>query len=81
MAYGKAIELFLVNGTAHTTFGMVYSYMKKTNIPSSAIAHANGMTLLSEFTDDEGDQTVVYGISRAEWADQISEHGFRLQYI
>lgn len=26
---------------AHTTFGMVYSYMKKSNIPSSATARAN----------------------------------------
>ncbi len=52
---------------AHTPFGMVYSYMKKSNIPSSATACANGMTLLDEFIDDEGDQTVVYGISRTEW--------------
>lgn len=51
---------------AHTPFGMVYSYMKKSNLPSSSTAQANGMTLLDEFTDDEGEQTVVYGISRAE---------------
>lgn len=51
----------------NTTFRMVYSYMKKANIPSSATARANGMTLLGEFTDDEGEQTVVYGISREEW--------------
>ncbi len=59
----------------NTTFGMVYSYMKKTNIPSAATAAANGMTLLDEFTDDEGDQTVVYGISRAEWNARIPESG------
>ena len=52
---------------AHTPFGMAYSYMKKENIPSSATATANGMTLLDEFTDDEGGRTAVYGISRAEW--------------
>ena len=52
---------------SHTPFGMVYSYMKKSNLPSSATAHANGMTLLDEFTDDKDGQTVVYGISRAEW--------------
>lgn len=46
---------------------MVYSYMKKENLPSSATARANGMTLLYEFTDEENEQTVVYGISRAEW--------------
>ena len=25
------------------------------------------MTLLNKFIDDEGEQTVVYGISREEW--------------
>ena len=52
---------------SHTPFGRVYSYMKKENLPSSATARANGMTLLYEFTDEENEQTVVYGISRAEW--------------
>lgn len=51
---------------ANTTFGAVYSYMKKANVPSSAVARANGMTLLGEFTDDEDEQTVIYGISREE---------------
>lgn len=59
---------------ANTTFGMVYSYMKKSNIPSSATACANGMTLLDEFTDDMGEQTVVYGISRHEWQVQNTAH-------
>ncbi len=49
---------------SHTPFGMVYSYMKKENLPSAAVARANGMTLMGEFTDDEGEQTAVYGISR-----------------
>ena len=51
---------------ANTTFGVVYSYMKKENAPSSAVARANGMTLLCEFTDNEGERTVIYGISREE---------------
>ena len=51
---------------ANTTFGVVYSYMKMANVPSSAVARAGGMTLLGEFTDDEGEQTVIYGISREE---------------
>ena len=51
---------------ANTMFGVVYSYMKKENIPSPAVARAGGMTLLGEFTDGEGEQTVVYGISREE---------------
>lgn len=58
----------------NTTFGMVYSYMKKANLPSADVARANGMVLLDEFTDDEGGQTVVYGISRAEWKALISEN-------
>ena len=54
----------------HTPFGMVYSYMKKENFPSSATASSNGMRFLNEFTDCEGEQTVVYGISRKEWAEE-----------
>lgn len=54
----------------HAPFRMVYSYMKKDNLASSAIARANGMALLDEFTDAEGKQTVVYGISREEWKEQ-----------
>lgn len=50
-----------------TPFGMVYSCMKRENIPSAATARANGMTLLEEFTNSEGGQTLIYGISRAEW--------------
>ena len=53
---------------ANTAFGMVYSYMKKANAPSAAVARANGMTLLSEFTDNESEQAVIYGISREESA-------------
>ncbi len=52
---------------AHTTFGTVFSYMKKTNVPSVATARSNGMALLDEFTDGEGAQTLVYGIRRTEW--------------
>ena len=53
-----------------TPFRMVYSYMKKANQASSAAARANGMKLLDDFTDAEGKQTVVYGISREEWREQ-----------
>lgn len=55
---------------AHTPFKMVFSYIKKANIPSSATARANEMTLRKEFTDEEGEQTIVYGICRSEWAAQ-----------
>ena len=56
----------------NTTFGMVYSYMKKGNVPSSATACACGMTRLYEFTDGENELTAVYGISRAEWSSRLS---------
>lgn len=51
----------------NTPFNRVYSYMKKANIPSSATARASGMRLVEEFTDKEGEQTVVYAITRKEW--------------
>lgn len=51
----------------HTPFGAVYSYMKQENAASCAVARANGMTLLREFTDPEGDRTLVYAIRRADW--------------
>ena len=49
---------------ANTTFDVVYSYMKKANVLSSAVARTNGMALLDEFTDEESEQTVIDGISR-----------------
>ena len=51
----------------NTPFCRLYSYMKKTNIASSATARANGMGLVDEFTDNEGEQTVVYAITRDQW--------------
>ena len=56
----------------HTTFGWLYSYMKESNVPSSATALANGMARFDAFTDDENEQTVVYGISRAQWSAHLS---------
>lgn len=51
----------------NTPFGVVHSYMKRKNLASIATARANGMTLADEFTDSEGEQTLVYAISRGEW--------------
>lgn len=51
----------------NTPFRMVYSYMKKENIPSSATALANDMRFIGEFTDSRGADMVVYGIDREEW--------------
>ena len=55
---------------ANTPFRQLFSYLKRDNLPSAATARANGMALLGEFTDGEGEQTVIYGISRAEWNNQ-----------
>lgn len=52
---------------ANTPFHMIYSYMKKANIASSATAKANGMCKVDEFTDTENEATMVYAITRAEW--------------
>lgn len=60
---------------ARTPFGMVYSYMKQSNLPSAAVARANGMTLLREYTDAEQEQTAVYGISRTDWETRNMKHG------
>ena len=51
----------------NTAFDMLYSYMKAANLPSIATAQANGMTDIAQYTDHEGEQTVVYGISRENW--------------
>ena len=59
---------------AHTPFGMVYSYMKQSNLPSAAVARANGTTLLREYTDAEQEQTAVYGISRTDWETRNMKH-------
>ena len=44
---------------AHTPFGMVYSYMKQSDLPSAA----------------EQEQTAVYGISRTDWETRNMKHG------
>lgn len=51
----------------NTPFNILYSYMKKSNVASSATAMANGMHKVDEFTDEENDVTVVYAITREEW--------------
>lgn len=50
----------------NTTFKKVYSYMKKSNIPSSATAQSIGMHFLEEYTDEENEISVVYEISKSE---------------
>ena len=55
----------------NTPFNRIYSYMKKDNIPSSATARSNGMSLIKEFTDSEGEQSAAYCITRGEWLEMI----------
>ena len=51
----------------NTPFCILYSYMKASNVASSATAMANGMRKVDEFTDEEIETTVVYAIAREEW--------------
>ena len=50
----------------NTPFNTVYSYMKKDNIASAAVAVSYGCKKLDEFIDSENETTVVYGITRRE---------------
>lgn len=59
----------------HTSFPAIYSYMKKSNLPSIAVARANGMTFVEEYTDAEGEQTVVYAVSRDPWEGLTQKRG------
>lgn len=52
---------------AHTPFGEVYSYMKKTNLASRATAMANGMELVKEYEEKDGGTHLVYAITKARW--------------
>lgn len=51
----------------NTPFNTVFSYMKKDNIPSAAVAVSYGCKKLDEFIDSENETTVVYVITRTEW--------------
>lgn len=50
----------------HTDYAAVYSYMNAENFPSAATAASNGMTKVKSYTSD-GEDLLVYSISRAEW--------------
>lgn len=51
----------------HTPFGVIYSYMKHTNVGSYSTAIANGMRQVDEYEDDVNTITKVYAITRDEW--------------
>ncbi len=54
-------------GFENTEFDIIYSYMKKSNVPSYSTAIANGMSKVDEFIDEDNLATVVYAITRDEW--------------
>lgn len=51
----------------NTPFRMLYSYMKKENAASAAVARANGMRRVDEFLDAANEWTAVYAVTRDEW--------------
>lgn len=51
----------------------VYSYMNKDNIPSIKTAEANGMTFLHPYTTKDGEECLVYRITRKEWQKLIDK--------
>lgn len=50
-----------------TPFRELFSYMKADNLLSRAEARKNGMRLVREFTDAEGEKTSVFSIRREDW--------------
>ncbi len=50
----------------NTPFSQVFTYMKKTNSPSSATAKSIGMTLVEEYVDNNNEITSVYAVSKTE---------------
>ncbi len=50
-----------------TPFRELFSYMKADNLPSRTVARKNGMRLVREFTDAEGEKTGVFSIRREDW--------------
>lgn len=52
----------------NTTFNVIYSYMKYTNVPSYKTAISWGCKQIDEFEDDVNEFTKVFAISRDEWS-------------
>jgi len=51
----------------NTPFNLLYSYMKRANLPSCKTAMAYGCRPVEEYLDDASEITKVYAISRSEW--------------
>lgn len=51
----------------NTSFNIIYSYMKYTNIGSYSVAIKNGMKLIKEYDDPKNIISEAYAITRKEW--------------
>lgn len=51
----------------NTPFNMIYSYMKRDNVPSYKTAVSYGCSPIEEYTDGENEITAVLALSRDEW--------------
>jgi RimJ/RimL family protein N-acetyltransferase len=51
----------------NTTYDILYSYMKYTNVPSYKTALANGMKKIKEYPDEKNKISYAYAITRSEW--------------
>lgn len=51
----------------NTSFNVIYSYMKYTNVPSVKTAISYGCRQVDEFSDEINEITKVFAISRNEW--------------
>lgn len=58
----------------NTPFGIIFSYMKYTNVPSAKSAMSWGCTQVDEFEDEVNERTKVFAIFREEWLDIRSEN-------
>ena len=56
-----------------TPFQMIFSYMKSANLPSVRTALSYGCRKVEEFTDEEGELTSVYAVSREDWKKLTSQ--------
>ena len=51
----------------NTDYGIIYSYMKYTNVGSYSTAIATGMKKVKEYPDSKNGISYVYAITREEW--------------
>lgn len=59
----------------NTDYGVVYSYMKYTNVGSYRTAMANGMKKVKEYADPKNKISCVYAITREEWEELKRREG------